>query len=114
MYLPYTVSNPCNLNYVARHERIFICHIPGLEHRLLHHQAGSRCAKNIYTIVLSWGKYSYMCLPMGIADSPDIFQEKILNLIESLDYLCLPRVHMMVTYLSCIWCYVDCNMQAFA
>jgi hypothetical protein len=33
------------------------------------------------------GKYSYKKLPMGIAGSPDIFQGKMLELMESLEYL---------------------------
>ena len=31
-------------------------------------------ASNICTIVLPWGKYSYLRLPMGVACSPEIFQ----------------------------------------
>jgi hypothetical protein len=31
-------------------------------------------ASRICTIILPWGKYSYKRLPMGIADSPDIFK----------------------------------------
>ena len=30
-------------------------------------------ASKICTIIFPWGKYSYKCLPMGIAGSPDIF-----------------------------------------
>ena len=41
-----------------------------------------------YALVLPWGKYSYMCLPMGIAGSPDIFQEKMSGLMESLEFVC--------------------------
>ena len=44
-------------------------------------------AQKICTIVLPWGKYLYMHLPMGIAGSPDIFSEKILGLIESLEFI---------------------------
>jgi hypothetical protein len=33
------------------------------------------------------GKYSYKQLPMGIAGPPDIFQGKMLELIESLEYV---------------------------
>ena len=44
-------------------------------------------AQKICTIVLPWGKYSYMCLPMGIAGSPDIFQEKMSGLMESLEFV---------------------------
>jgi hypothetical protein len=43
-------------------------------------------ASRICTIIFSWGKYSYKRLPMGIAGSPDIFQSKMLELMESLEY----------------------------
>ena len=44
-------------------------------------------AQKICTIILPWGKYSYMRLPMGIAGSPDIFQEKMTGLMQELDYV---------------------------
>ena len=38
-------------------------------------------SKKLCTIVLPWGKYEYQVLPMGLSNSPDIFQEKVsLNL----------------------------------
>jgi hypothetical protein len=42
-------------------------------------------ASKICTIIFPWGKYSYQRLPMGIAGSPDIFQGKTLELMESLE-----------------------------
>jgi hypothetical protein len=46
-------------------------------------------ASKICTIIFfwAWGKYSYRRLPMGIAGSPDIFQGKMLELMESLEYV---------------------------
>jgi hypothetical protein len=44
-------------------------------------------ASKICTIIFLWGKYSYKILPMGIAGSPDIFQGKMLALMESLKYV---------------------------
>ncbi len=44
-------------------------------------------ASKICNIIFPWGKYSYKRLPMGIAGSPDIFQGKMLELIESLEYV---------------------------
>ena len=44
-------------------------------------------AQKICTIVLPWGKYSYLRLPMGVAGSPDIFQEKMSGLMESLEFV---------------------------
>ena len=44
-------------------------------------------ASKICTIIFPWGKYSYKRLPMGIAGSPDIFHRKMLELMESLEYV---------------------------
>ncbi len=44
-------------------------------------------ASKIWTIIFPWGKYSYKRLPLGIAGSPDIFQGKMLELMESLEYV---------------------------
>ena len=44
-------------------------------------------AQKICTIVLPWGKYSYMRLPMGISGSPDMFQAKMTNLMRALEYV---------------------------
>ncbi len=44
-------------------------------------------ASKICTIIFPWGKYSYKRLPTGIAGSPDIFQGKVSELTESLEYV---------------------------
>jgi hypothetical protein len=44
-------------------------------------------ASRICTIIFPWGKYFYKRLPMGIAGSPDIFQSKMSELMESLEYV---------------------------
>jgi Reverse transcriptase (RNA-dependent DNA polymerase) len=44
-------------------------------------------AKQLCTIVLPWGKYKYQCLPMGLCNSPDIFQEKMICLMADLEYV---------------------------
>ena len=44
-------------------------------------------AQKICTIILPWGKYSYLRLPMGVAGSPDIFQEKMTSLMDTLEYI---------------------------
>ncbi len=44
-------------------------------------------ASKICTITFPWGKYSYNQLLMGIAGSPDIFQGKMLELMESLEFV---------------------------
>jgi hypothetical protein len=44
-------------------------------------------ASKICTIIFPLGKFSYKQLPMGIAGSPDIFQGKMSQLMESLEYV---------------------------
>jgi hypothetical protein len=44
-------------------------------------------ASKTCTIIFLWGKYSYKHLPMCIAGSPDIFQGKMSELMESLEYV---------------------------
>ena len=40
-----------------------------------------------FGVVLPWGKYLYLRLPMGIAGSPDFFQEKMSSLMQTLTYI---------------------------
>ena len=42
-------------------------------------------ASSLCTLILPWGKYRYKRLPMGIKNSPDIFQQKITELMEGLE-----------------------------
>jgi hypothetical protein len=44
-------------------------------------------ASRICTVIFPWGKYSYKRLPMGIAGSPEIFQSKMSELMEDLEYV---------------------------
>jgi hypothetical protein len=44
-------------------------------------------ASKICTIIFPWGKYSHKRLTIGMADSPDIFQGKMLELMESLEFV---------------------------
>lgn len=44
-------------------------------------------SKQLCTIVLPWGKYEYQRLPMGLCNSPDIFQEKMGELVQDLEYV---------------------------
>ncbi len=43
-------------------------------------------ASRLCTIVLPWGKYEYLRLPMGLCNSPDIFQEKMSELMVGLEF----------------------------
>ena len=42
-------------------------------------------SKRSESIVTQWGKYEYQRLPMGLCNSPDIFQEKMSELLIGLD-----------------------------
>lgn len=44
-------------------------------------------SKKLCTIVLPWGKYEYQRLPMGLSNSPDIFQERMGTLMHDLEYV---------------------------
>ncbi len=44
-------------------------------------------ASKTCTLIFPGGKYSYKRLPMGIAGSPDFFQAKMMELMESLEYV---------------------------
>ena len=43
--------------------------------------------QKICTIILPWGKYSYLHLPTGISWAPDIVQEKMSKLVRTLEYV---------------------------
>ena len=38
------------------------------------------------TVVLPWGKYEYLRLPIELCNSPDIFQEKVSKLMVGLEF----------------------------
>ena len=52
-----------------------------------YHVELSPFSKRLCTIVLPWGKYEYQRLPMGLCNSPDIFQEKMSTLMQDLEYV---------------------------
>ena len=45
-------------------------------------------SSRLCTIVLPWGKYEYLKVPMGLFNSLDIFQEKMNELFVGFDYVC--------------------------
>jgi hypothetical protein len=51
-------------------------------------------ASKICTIIFPWEKYSYKRLQMSIAGSPDIIQGKMSELMESLEYVRAPPLHL--------------------
>jgi hypothetical protein len=44
-------------------------------------------SKKYCTIVMAFGKYEYQRIPMGLCNSPDIYQEKMFELMEGLDFV---------------------------
>ena len=44
-------------------------------------------SRKLCTIVLPWGKFEYNALPMGLCSSCDIFQEKMSDLMQGLDFV---------------------------
>src|SRR5687768_17399005 len=53
----------------------------GYYHILLTHNASRLCI-----VVLPWGKYEYLRLPMGLCNNPDIFQDKMSKLMTGLEF----------------------------
>jgi transposase InsO family protein len=51
-----------------------------------YHIALTPYASSLCTVVLPWGKYEYLRLPMGLCNSPDIFQEKMSELMFGLEF----------------------------
>ena len=43
-------------------------------------------SSKLCTVVFPWGKYEYLRLPMGLCNSPDIFQEKMSELMCDLEF----------------------------
>ena len=43
-------------------------------------------SSRLCTVVLPWEKYEYLHLPMGLCNSPDIFQEKMSELMVGLEF----------------------------
>ena len=62
-----------------------------------YHLELSQKAKELCTIVLPFGKYEYQHTPMGLCNSPDIFQEKMNELFQGLDF-----VHTYIDDLLCL------------
>jgi len=44
-------------------------------------------SQRLCTIVFPWGKYEYLRLPMGLCNSPDIFQERMSDMFADLEYV---------------------------
>ena len=44
-------------------------------------------SRKLFIIVLPWGKFEYQKLPLGLCNSPDIFQKKMNELFNGLEYV---------------------------
>ena len=47
----------------------------------------SEQASNLWKIILSWGKYQYKRLTMGVSHSPEIFQKKISEMFRGFEFI---------------------------
>ena len=65
----------------------------------------SENTSNLCTIIMPWGKYNYKCLPMGIANPPDIFQQKMNDLFHGfrfiLAYIQVFDINKIIMDMSC-------------
>jgi Reverse transcriptase (RNA-dependent DNA polymerase) len=81
-----------------------------------YHISLTQFSKSLCTIVLPYGKYKYKRLPMGLCNSPDIFQEQMSTLFEDLEFCsayvddllvlskgsCEQHLHKLETILNCL------------
>ena len=44
-------------------------------------------SKRLCTVITPWGKYEYQLLPMGLCNSPDIFQEHMFKLFSDSEFV---------------------------
>ena len=70
-------------------------------------------SKRLCTIVLPWGKYEYQKLPMGLSNSPDIFQEKMSTLMSGLDYVHTYIDDLLITTMSTWEDHLECLETVF-
>jgi hypothetical protein len=57
-------------------------------------------SKCVCTIVMPFGKYEYQNLPMGLCNSPDIFQERMYEIFSDLEYVRVYIDDLLVTSCS--------------
>ena len=76
-----------------------------------YHMRLTPISSRLCTIVLPWGKYENCCLPMGLIVSPDIFQEKMSELMAGLkfaqayldDLIIISNEQGFEKHLSCVY-----------
>ena len=65
-------------------------------------------SKRLCTIVTPWGKYKYQHLPMGLCNSPDIFQECMFELFLDLEFVQAYINDLLVTSCSTFEEHLEC------
>ena len=65
-------------------------------------------SKRLCTIVMPWGKYKYQYLPMGLCNSPDIFQEHMFELFLDLEFVQAHINDLLVTSCSTFKVHLEC------
>jgi hypothetical protein len=53
-------------------------------------------SQRLCTIILLWGKYCYLCLPMGLASLPNIYQEKMSELFIDMTFVIVYQDDILV------------------
>ena len=90
--------------YPIPHIQDMLLNLDGFQHATsldlnmgYYHLELSAESRELCTIVLPFGKYEYQRIPMGLCNSPDIFQEKMNELFHGLDYV---RAYICLLYTS--------------
>ena len=88
------ISDFCELNKCIEHKPFpipkiqdLLLKLEGFQHAMslnlnmgYYHMKLTPFSKRLCTIIMPWGKYKYQHLPMGLCNSPDIFQECMFEL----------------------------------
>jgi hypothetical protein len=52
----------------------------------------------VFSTILPWGKYAYYkCLPMGLASSPDIFQQRMSSIFTNMPKVIIYQDNLLIT-----------------
>ena len=49
----------------------------------------SEKSSNLCTFIIPWENYNYKCLQMGVSNSPYIFRQKINDLFQVFEFICV-------------------------
>ena len=95
------ISDFCKLNKCIEHKPFpipkiqdLLLKLEGFQHTMslnlnmgYYHIELMPFSKRLCTIVMPWGKHKYQHLPMGLCNSPNIFQECMFELFSDLEYV---------------------------